>query len=123
MKKKILIIDDEERIRKIYTRLFQAIGSGVFEVLEAENAERATDYLIREKLDLVLLDINMPGIDGTRMYEIIREYNPNLEVVVASVYPVEEQKKLLPYASAYYDKSEGPIKLLEKVSSTLVSQD
>jgi len=123
MKKKILIIDDEERIRKIYARLFQAIGSGIFEVLEAENAEKATDYLIREKLDLVLLDIKMPDIDGTRMYEIIREYNPNLEVVVASVYPVEEQKRLLPYASAYYDKSEGPIKLLEKVSSTLVSQD
>src|SRR5262245_23551091 len=106
MKKKILIVDDEERIRKIYTRLFQAIGSGIFEVLEAENAERATDYLIREKLDLILLDINMPEIDGARLCEIIKEYNPNLEIVVASVYPVEEQKRIIPFANAYYDKSE-----------------
>ena len=121
MKKKILIIDDEERIRKIYTRLFRAIGSGIFEVLEAENAEEATEVLIREKLDLVLLDIKMPDIDGVRLYEIIKEFNPNLEIVVASVYPIEEQKRLIPYASAYYDKSEGPIKLLDKVSSTLIS--
>lgn len=121
MKKKILIIDDEARIRAIYVRLFKAIGSGIFEVLEASNAEEATDYLIREKLDLVLLDLKMPRIDGTRMYDIIKEYNPGLEIIVASVYPIEEQKRLLPYASAYYDKSEGPIKLLEKVSSTLVS--
>jgi DNA-binding NtrC family response regulator len=122
MKKNILIIDDEERIREIYARLFHAIGSTIFEVFEASNAEEAKEIIFRERLDLILLDIKMPRIDGIKMFEAIKEVNPRLEIVVASVYPIEKQKKLIPFADSYYDKSEGPIKLLEKVTARLLLQ-
>ena len=119
MRKRILVIDDEMQIRKIYVRLFQAIGSRVFEVIEAANATEATNYLIREHFDVVLLDIKMPGVNGLEMFEVIKEYNPKLKVIVASVYPIEIQKNVIPYAEDYYDKSQGPFKLIEKVASTL----
>ena len=122
MKKNILIIDDEQRIREIYTRLFHAIGSTIFKVFEASNAQEAKEIMIRERLDLILLDIKMPRIDGIQMFEVIKEHNPRMEIVVASVYPIEKQKKLIPFADSYYDKSEGPLKLLEKVTSRLLLQ-
>jgi len=119
MKKRVLIIDDEEGIRKNYKRFFHALGPTLFEVIEASNAIEATNYIIREKVDIIILDIQMPNIDGQLMYEVIKEYNPDIKVIVASVYPIDQQKRMIPFASDYFDKSQGPTKLLEKVSQAL----
>jgi len=70
MKKRILIIDDEERIREIYKRYFNAIGSTIFEIIEVSNAADATEYIIRERVDIIILDIKMPEIDGKEMFEM-----------------------------------------------------
>ena len=113
-KKNILIVDDEERIRAIYIRM---LGEAGFTVLGASNAQEATGILIREKIDTVLLDINMPEIDGKTVYEIIQEYDPDLKVIVSSVYPLHVQKTMIPHAYAYHDKSHGPASLLDKVFS------
>ena len=119
MKKSILIIDDEEKIRKLYKRLFQSTGLSVFEIIETSNATEATDYLIRQRVDLIILDINLPQISGEIMFEVIREYSDEIKVIVASVYPIEKQKRMIPFASDYYDKSNGLLKLLGKVSDNL----
>ena len=115
--KKILIIDDEERILEIYIRTFVEAG---FIVRRAKNAWEATNILIREDMDLVLLDIRMPNINGKTIFEIIQEYNPNIKVIVFSVYPINVQKQMVPLAKDFYDKSEGPLNLLEKVTNALV---
>ena len=117
MKKRILIIDDEEAIRRNYRRFFLTFGATLFEVIETANAIEATNYIIRERVDIVVLDIKMPHIDGRMMFEVIKEYNPKLKVIVASVYPIDQQKRSIPFASDYFDKSQGPMKLLEKVTS------
>jgi CheY-like chemotaxis protein len=117
--KTVLIIDDEEKIRDIYVRVFQALGSRVCRVLQAPDAVAATNTLIREKIDLVLLDIMMPTIDGRIMFDVIKEYGPEIDVVIASVFPVERQRVLFPYAKDYFDKSEGPFVLLDKLTSIL----
>ena len=109
---KILIIDDEERIGKIYQRMLIEEG---FIVRFASGAREATNILIREDIDVVLLDINMPGINGKTVFEIIREYNPNLKVIVVSAYPLHMQKKLIPHAFDYHDKSDNHSNMLEKV--------
>jgi CheY-like chemotaxis protein len=116
--KKVLIVEDEQRIIDIYLRLL--VPTGLI-VRCATNAQAATSILVRENIDLVLLDIKMPEIDGSTIFEIIEEYNPNLKVIVSSVYPIEKQKELVPRATNYYDKSEGPINLLAKVQSALAS--
>ena len=118
--KTILIIDDEKRIRDIYKRIFNATCRSICRVVEAENAKDATEHLVTEKVDLVLLDLRMPVIDGPIIYGLIKESNPNVKIIVASVYPVEEQKRLVPFADDYYDKSGGTFKFLEKVTTALV---
>jgi DNA-binding NtrC family response regulator len=114
--KKVLIIDDEQRIIDIYLRLLVSDG---LVVRRAENAQVATSILVREDIDLILLDLKMPKVDGRTMFEIIEEYNPNLKVIVSSVYPIEKQKELVPRAVDYYDKSEGPMNLLAKIHHAL----
>ena len=114
--KKVLIVEDEQRITDIYMRLL--IPAGLI-VRCANNAQAATSILVREDIDLVLLDIKMPRVDGQKIFEIIEEYNPSIKVIVSSVYPIDKQKELVPRAVNYYDKSEGPINLLAKVKSAL----
>lgn len=115
--KKILIIDDEDRIRDIYSRLF--VQAGIV-VRRAKNATEATNIMIREEINLILLDVRMAVVDGRTMFDIIKEYDPQGKVIISSVYPVEKQRELIPKALDYYDKSDGPIKLLEMVVNNLI---
>ena len=114
--KSILIVDDEKHIREIYKRLMDAWEDLKFKVFEASNALDATECIIKEEIDLILLDIRLPMINGQQLYQAIRKYKPGIKIMVSSVYPVEHQKKIIPFADDYYDKSEGPRGLLEKVS-------
>lgn len=116
--KRVLIIEDEQRIIDIYLRLLVTAG---FIVRCANNAQAATSILVREDIDLVLLDLKLPKVGGQRIFEIIEEYNPKVKVIVSSVYPIEKQKELVPRAENYYDKSEGPMNLLTKVNSALAT--
>ena len=115
--KRILIIDDERRIGQSYTALLSEEG---FEVRHAASAQEATNLLIREHFDLVLLDINMPGVDGKVMYEVVREYDRNMKVIVSSVYPIEEQVQSILGACAYHNKSQGVDILVAKIKEVLV---
>jgi len=115
-RKKILIVDDEEKIRANYCRLLQAAGKTLFDVFEASNVIEAAKILTYEEIDLVLLDIRMPGVDGRKLYEMICAARPETKVIVASVYTIDKQKEMIPEARDYYDKSQGPIGLLEKVT-------
>ena len=111
----ILIVDDEKHIRDIYKRIVTASGRSLFRILESDNALDAAGYIVKENVDLVLLDIRMSEVNGQQLYKAIRRWSPHIKVVVISVYPVEQQKKMIPGADGYYDKSEGPVRLLEKV--------
>lgn len=115
-RKKILIVDDEPRIRDIHIRL--CVEAGLV-VRWALNAQEATNIMVREQIDLILLDIAMPGIDGKTIFEIIQEYDPTLKVIVTSVYPMHVQKQMIPQAYDYYDKSHGPSLILSKIFSAV----
>jgi DNA-binding response OmpR family regulator len=116
MKKKILIVDDEIRIRQMYMRMFAEAG---FAVRGAGDARDTVSALLREDFDLILLDINMPIIDGKSVFAVIREHDPDVKVIISSVYPIDRQRSLIPLAQDYYDKSQGPLVLLDKVADVL----
>ena len=59
-----LIVDDSSVMRKIVARALQQGGVSIAEILEAGNGAEALDILRRQKVDLVLSDINMPVMDG-----------------------------------------------------------
>ena len=113
-KRRILVIDDEAYIVDAYRRVFSKDG---FDVLTASNAMQAHELLAREKIDIVLLDINMPEVDGSTLFELIRTFHKNIKVVVSSVYPIDEQKEKIKDADAYFDKSDGKESLLGIISS------
>ncbi|MDP2043765.1 MAG: response regulator [Candidatus Omnitrophota bacterium] len=118
--KRVLIIDDEQRIGQSYTRLLLEEG---FEAKYASGAKKATNLLIREPFDLVLLDINMPEVDGKAMYGVIREYDRHMKVIVSSVYPIEDQVQSILGACAYHNKSQGVDILVAKIKEVLGGGD
>ena len=70
MTPKILSIDDSKTIRLLLTRLFRPF---VCELMEAANGEEGLAVALREKPDLILLDYNMPVMDGFTMLRKMRE--------------------------------------------------
>ena len=68
--KNILVIDDKEEIR---TLIKAVLGNYGFNVIEAENGQRGVQMLQDHRLDLVVCDINMPGMDGYQTLGAVRE--------------------------------------------------
>ncbi|MFZ2633629.1 MAG: response regulator [Desulfosalsimonadaceae bacterium] len=117
--KTILIVDDEAKIRNLYGRLLEKEG---FNVVLAKNAEVAHEKLLTQPIDLALLDINLTDIiDGEVLYDVIEAFFKKTAVIVASVYPVAEQKKRVKGATGYYDKAEGIQGLISQVKAVLKS--
>ena len=70
MKKKILIVEDEVSLLNVLSEKLKLEG---FEILEAKNGEEGLDLAIKQKPDLILLDIIMPKMDGITMLGKLRE--------------------------------------------------
>ena len=82
-KPRILIVDDEENIRRILQVAFEKAG---YQALTAEDGQAALNVLGSEKIDCMLTDVTMPGITG---YELLREAkatSPDLPVVIMTAY-------------------------------------
>ena len=118
---KILIVDDEKKARSLYKRL---LASETYEVLEADGCEAASQILMEESdVELVLLDINMPMLDGGVLYRLVRMLDSRIKVIVMSAYPLQDQKDRIVRADDYFDKSQGIGVLLEKVRAVLNAQE
>ncbi|MBW2091278.1 MAG: response regulator [Deltaproteobacteria bacterium] len=76
---KILVVDDEEKIREGCQRV---LTDNDFDVFTAENGQRALDMLAQEDLDIVLLDLKMPGMDGEEVLELAHEKYPDIPVII-----------------------------------------
>lgn len=82
----LLIVDDETAIREVLRYLFQLRG---FAVLEAEDGETAEQLLRTMPVDLVILDLVMPGVSGEEVLQSIRQRpdTKNLPVIILSARP------------------------------------
>lgn len=112
----ILVVDDEERIRNIYRVLLEREG---YNVVLSSNIIDARTFMKAIHIDLMLLDINMGELSGDILYEVTQCFHRGVRIIVASVYPVEDQRMLMPDAIDHFDKSEGNKILLEKVRNVL----
>jgi len=121
--KTILIVDDEKPIRDIYRKTLMASCSSLFNILEAGNAWDAAQLMITKKVDLILLDIRMQGRGGEKLYDVIRKYDMNIKIIVISVYPIEQQREMIPEAYDYHDKSQGFLILMEKILRSFDGQE
>jgi len=86
---KVLVVDDEAALRKALRTSLVASG---FAVEEARSGEEAVDAVQRSNFDLVLLDINMPGLNGFDACQQIRAMSPRSGIVMVTVKDFEEDK-------------------------------
>ena len=77
--KKILVVDDENFFIQVLTNILEEAG---YEVLSANNGQRALDIIKKNKPDLVLLDVLMPGMDGYETCKNIKQQTAWVEIPV-----------------------------------------
>lgn len=77
----ILVVDDEDPIRDVLSGLLQRGG---FHCLQASDGMQALTLLEANRCDLVLSDILMPGLDGLRLLEQVRQKDPDLPVIIVT---------------------------------------
>lgn len=90
-KAKLLIVDDELGIVNTLKDFLSLKG---YTVIGASSGEEALSILEKDKPDLVLLDIKMPGLKGTEVAKIIKESYPSMKVAILTGYPDEADKLL-----------------------------
>ena len=83
----ILLVDDENIIVEVTQEILEELG---YRVLIARNGEEAVEIYGRDKgkIDLVILDMIMPGIGGGEVYDRLKEMNPGVKVILSSGYSI-----------------------------------
>lgn len=76
----ILLVDDEPHIRKYVSLILKQLGAPI--IIEAGNGEDGVAAYKRENPDLVLLDVNMPKMDGIETLRALKQYDPNCVVIM-----------------------------------------
>ena len=80
---RVLIVDDEDQIRRAWRWM---LPQDEFLVAVAPDAEQALEVLRAERIDVVVSDVSMPGLDGMRLLERIKKARPGIEVILMTGY-------------------------------------
>lgn len=113
---KLLVVDDEKLIREVIRTYAENDG---YEIIEAENGEDALKVLEEESVDLMILDIMMPKMDG---YSVLREVKSHDVPVIMLSARSEEFDKLMGFdlgIDDYMTKPFSPKELMARVKSVL----
>ena len=116
MSKRILVIEDQKDNRRILRYLLR---SAQYEVIEAVTGEEGVDLAERERPDLILMDIQLPGLDG---YEATRRIKSNaalrhIPIIVVTSYALsgDDVKAFAAGCDAYVTKPFSPRQLLATI--------
>jgi CheY-like chemotaxis protein len=105
---KVLVVDDEAHIRKFVTLLVQSLGDPV--VLEAANGDEALQIYEREKPGLVLLDVNMPRVDGLQTLRSLKLVDPGcIVVMLTSLVNRQTVEECLLLGAVAYLRKDNPL--------------
>ncbi len=117
---RVLVADDHAILRKGIKQILAEIP-GVECVDEAANGQEALSKVGKERYDLVLLDIAMPGRSGLDILKQLKTEKPNLPVLILSMHPEEQYavRALKAGASGYLTKESAPDELIDAVQKIL----
>ena len=121
MSQRILVVDDEPSIRKIVRHALTDAG---FEVLTADDGDSALNLVAAEKVDLVVLDLMLPGIDGLEVCKRIRAERATPIIILSA--RGEELDRILGLelgADDYVPKPFSPRELVARVKANLRRAD
>lgn len=116
---KVVIVDDHPIVRRGLKEVLK--DERDFLVLEAENAREALNQINEQKFDLVILDLDMPGMNGIDLLKEIKRRNNSLSVLVLSIYPEDQVavRVLKAGASGFVSKDAAPDQLVKAIKKIL----
>ena len=120
MSKRILVVEDQEDNRQIIRDMLTFTD---YEIMEAESGEQALEAVAKQRPDLILMDIQLPGMDG---YEVTRRIKADpalrsITIIAVTSYALsgEEQKARAAGCDEYVPKPYSPRQLLAKIRQYL----
>jgi two-component system OmpR family response regulator len=118
---KVLIVDDEDDLRKIAALSLGRVGG--MEVVEATSGSEAVEKAVREKPDVILLDVMMPGVDGPSTLGLLRSL-PEVAAIpiiflTAKAMPREVERLVSLGAKGVITKPFDPMSLAHQVRALL----
>jgi DNA-binding response OmpR family regulator len=83
MKSNILVVDDEPVARQSLTDILKLEG---YIVASAPNGQAAVEYIRMHNVDLLIVDLKMPGMDGLEVVQVVNQVSPETEVILLTAY-------------------------------------
>lgn len=114
--KKILLIDDEESIQLVYREEFEDDG---YKIISALDGETGLELFQSEKPDIVILDIQMPGMNGVEVVRQMKMLDSSVPVILSSAYQ-EFMQDLGTWASDAYVVKSGNLEYLKQTVQKLL---
>lgn len=123
MKKKILLIDDSPTLRKVL-KFF--LKKNNYSVTEAKDGQIGLDHINKTIFDLVILDLNMPVIDGFEVLETLKKKKVNkFPIIILTAEKGEKEKAstMFPDNSWFMTKPFKPIEIISKIRNIFDNKD
>jgi YesN/AraC family two-component response regulator len=118
---KILLVDDEVHIRKYVALILKKLGAPV--ITEAGNGHEAVAAYEKDKPDLVLLDVNMPQLDGIETLRKLKQIDPNCVVVMlTSLANRDTVEKALELGAVNYIRKDTPKEEIAKALEETIDE-
>lgn len=115
--KEILVVDNEPGNRALINNELKA--AGYHTVLAQNGAEALVALWEKQDIDVVLLDLRLPVINGLNIFEIIRKHFPDKKIIINSVLQRDGQRFLIYDADNDHEKSQNLSNLKEKIDNAL----
>lgn len=113
---KVFLVDDHELVRTGIRRILEDVR-GIKVVGEADSGEDAVKWCRAEQADIVLMDMNMPGIGGLEATKKILRFNPDMKVIVLTIHTENPfpTKVMQAGAAGYLTKGAGPDEMVNAI--------
>jgi CheY-like chemotaxis protein len=117
---RILIVDDEPNLRTLYRRDLEDDG---YEVIEASSAEEGIKAFERERPDLVVLDVRMPGMNGLEAMARILDKDRRIPIILNTAYDSYRDDFTSWAADAYVTKGPDTSELMKTIRKLLEERE
>lgn len=120
MKSNILIVEDHELTRFGLKTAFESCDF-IEKIFEAESAETSIEIASNNEINLIIMDLGLPGIDGIEATRKIKALNKDIKIVILTSHNDEQEvlNSLKAGANAYCSKEINPKRLIQVVQSVL----
>jgi len=122
--KKILVVEDNEINMYLCCRILKSSG---YKVIEARSGEEGLELTIKEKPDLIIMDIQLPGIDGYEATKRLRksEADGEIPIIALTSYAMagDKKKALKAGCTGYIEKPINPETFMDEIKKFLEVKD